>query len=268
MKSKISTSQPTRATVKSVFAAASAEGVLSAASKDLLCINLDDNVLAGCAGIDLDDIEATEVTLVSLLLDDSGSMRGFEKSVMDGHKELLDALKGSKQKEYFLVGMWALNGAGPIHSYVKVDDAVKLDASNYSATGCTPLYDKWCEMLAANVAYAQQLRASGTAVRSIAVVITDGRDEHSRKFRATDCARLAKDLLDSEQFILALVGVGDEPLFRDVGRQMGIPDGSVLVAGKTASEIRKVFRLVSQSVIRASQANVNPVFAQNAFFAP
>lgn len=263
-----SKSKITKATVKSVFAAANAEGVLSGASKDLLCINLDDNVLAGCAGVDLDDIEATEVTLVSLLIDDSGSMGGFEKAVIDGHKELLDALKGSKQKESFLVGMWALNRGVPYHSYVKVDDAEKLDGRNYRPSGGTPLVDCWMEMLAANVAYAQQLRASGTAVRSIAVVITDSEDNMSRKFRVADAKMLAEDLLKSEQFILAMVGTGVESTFRDMARQMGVPDGSVLVAGKTASEIRKVFRLVSQSVIRASQANVNPVSAQNAFFAP
>lgn len=261
-------SKMTKATVKSVFADACAEGVLSTLSKDMLCVSLDDNVLAGCAGVDLDDIEATEVTLVSLLIDDSGSMGGFEKAVADGHKELLDALRGSKQKDSFLVGMWALNRPDPYHSYVKVDDAVKLDGRNYRPNGGTPLVDRWMEMLAANVAYAQQLRASGTAVRSIAVVITDSEDNMSRRFSVADAKRLAEDLLKSEQFILAMVGMGNEAEFRGMARQMGIPDGSVLVAGKTASEIRKIFRLVSQSVIRASQAQVNPVSAQNAFFTP
>ncbi|NQT49741.1 VWA domain-containing protein [Candidatus Kuenenbacteria bacterium] len=261
-----STSRPDAGTVKSVFADAVDEGTLSLPSKDLLCVSLDDNVLAGCDGIDLDDIEATEVTLVSILIDDSGSMSGLEDAVIDGQNEMLEALTESKQKDSFLIGMWALNKSAPYHSYVPVDDALRLDHSSYVLTGMTPLCDRWCEVLAANVAYAQQLRASGTAVRSIAVMITDSGENDSRKHTEADCRLLAVDLLNSEQFVLAMVGLGQYYDFNGMAKDLGIPEGSVLVAGKTKSEIRKVFQLVSQSVIRASQATVDPSTAQNTFF--
>ena len=179
---------------------------------------------------------------------------------------MLEAFEKSKQKDSFLVGMWALNRTDPYHSYVKVADAVRLDKRNYQPNGMTQLCDRWGEVLSANVAYAQQLRANGTPVRSIAVVITDSYDNASSKFTTRDCAKIAKDLLASEQFILALVGVGNEADFRAMAKDMGLPDGAVLLAAATASDMRRIFQLVSQSVIRASQADISASKAQNQFF--
>lgn len=266
MSAKTSKSRIDISTAKSIFAEAVADGLMSQPTKDLMCVSLDDAVLAGCAGVNPDDIEATEVTLVSLLIDDSGSMAGLEDAVIAGQRAMLEAFAKSKQKDSFLVGMWALNRTDPYHSYVKVDDAVRLDRRNYQPNGCTPLCDRWCEILSANVVYAGQLRANGTVVRSIVVVITDSYDNASQKFDIADCAKIAKDLLSSEQFILAMVGVGQETDFRAMAKKMAIPDGAVMIAQATASDMRHAFHLVSQSVIRASQAVVSPSKAQNQFF--
>ncbi len=260
-------SKPDIGTVKSVLGSAVDDGIISLPVRDLMCVSLDDHVLMGCDGMDLDEIEATEVTLVSLLIDDSGSMCDVVDAVIDGQNSMLKALIDSKQKDSFLLGMWALNRIGPYHSYLKIENVEKLDHVNYYPGGHTPLFDKWIETLSANVAYAQQLRDSGTSVRSIAVVITDGQDFGSRKHTAKDCATLAKDLLDSETFVLAMVGLGDHG-FKDVAREMGFPAGAVLEAGNTPSDVRRVFQLVSQSVIRASQVKVDPKSAQNNFFNP
>ena len=72
----------------------------------------------------------------------------------------------------------------------------------------------------------------------------------------------------SEQFTLAFVGVWTDVDFRAVAHAMGVPDGNIAVqAQATASGLRKVFRMVSQSAIRASQGLVRP--GTNAgFFAP
>jgi hypothetical protein len=171
----------------------------------------------------------------------------------------------SKQRDSILLGQWRLYDPKPYHSYLPVSQATLLDASNYRADApSTPLYDRWIDAVTANVAYAQQLRAAGTPVRSICVVLTDGGD-NSSTHRATDCLKLNTDLLKSEQFVLAFIGIGDAAEFKRIAKSMGIPAGSVLVAGSSASEMRRVFRLLSQSVIRASQTG-NPSQAQNNFF--
>ena len=100
------------------------------------------------------------------------------------------------------------------------------------------------------------------------VVITDGEDCGSSKHSAADCARISRDLLKSEQFILAFVGVGDDTDFRKVAKAMGVPDGCVAVQKDVrASELRKLFQMISQSAIRASQGRIQPG-ASASFFTP
>lgn len=232
--------------------------------------NLGPMVIAGAAGMDAEDIEATDVTLVTILVDASSSIAssGLEQGVRDGYNEMLDAFAGSKEHDAILVAAWTFSDRPQLlHSYVPVKDATRLDAKNYRGSGCTTLYDTWCTALLANLAYAQKLRDSGTPVRSLAVVITDGCDVGSKR-RVQECRRLTEDLLASEQFVLAFVGVGDERYFTKIAASMGVPKGSIEVqTNATATGLRRVFQMVSRSAIRASQGKIQPG-PQAGFFRP
>jgi hypothetical protein len=247
--------------LEDLLGGATQAGVISAATASMLTGDLGAVVIAGAAGMDLEDIVASDVTLVTVLLDASSSIHasGLEQAIRDGQNALLDAFAASREKDSVLVACWTFNDElRVLHSYVPVDDAARLDTGNYAGVGATHLYDTWCDALGANVAYAQRLRNGGTPCRSVIVVITDGEDCGSRR-RAVDCARISKDLLASEQFVLAFVGVGDEATFRDVAKRMGVPDGCVEVQTQaTPAALRKVFRMVSQSAIRASRGLIAP----------
>jgi hypothetical protein len=255
--------------VQTLLSSATAAGTLSAATSSLLSGSLGAVVIAGAAGKDTEDIIASDVTLVTLLVDASSSIhdRGLEDAVREGQNLLVDALGETRERESILMALWTFNHElTVVHSYVGLDDVARLDAKSYAGLGSTRLYDTWCDALLANVAYAQQLRSSGTPCKSVVVVITDGEDCGSKR-RAPDCARISRDLLASEQFTLAFVGVGSSD-FRTIALAMGVPAGSIAVqASATPSAIRQVFRMVSQSAIRASQGRVAP--GPNAgFFTP
>lgn len=256
--------------IESLLGKAQSLGTLGAQSSQLLSGHLGAVVIAGAAGKDAEDITASDVTLVTLLVDASSSIYEgkLEDAVREGQHLLVDALSATRERDAILMAMWTFNDElRVLHSYVSLDDVVRLDAKNYRGAGCTRLYDTWCDALAANVAYAQQLRDSGTPTKSVVVVVTDGQDVGSKR-RAADCARLSKDLLASEMFTLAFVGVGSGFDFHAIARQMGVPDGNIAVAAQaTPSAIRRVFRMVSQSAIRASQGLVAPGGGAG-FFAP
>ena len=232
--------------------------------------NLGNVVIAGAAGTAMENIEATDVTLVTILIDASSSIAGaqLEQAVRDGQQELLAAFASSKEKEKILVALWTFNSEVEVlHSYVPVDDATKLDDKNYSGSGYTRLYDAWCAALTANVTYAGQLRDSGTPVKSVVVVITDGEDTGS-SMKPKHCRALSEDLLKSETFVLAFVGVGSVSSFRRIAKSMGVPDGCIEVQQQaTPATLRKVFQMVSRSAIRASQGKIQPG-AQAGFFRP
>lgn len=253
-----------------LIASATTKGVITPNTSTLITGNLGGLVLAGAAGKDLEDITASDVTLVTVLIDASSSIgdRGLEQAVRDGQNALIDAFSGAKERDSILLACWTFSSKMDVlHSYVPVDEATRLDAKNYRAAGATVLYDTWCDALAANVAYAQRLRDGGTPTRSVVVVVTDGEDVGSAR-NAGQCARLSKDLLASELFTLAFVGVGTDVDFHAVAKAMGVPDGCVLVQkDATPTGLRRTFQLVSRSAIRASQGKIQPGAAAG-FFAP
>lgn len=254
--------------LNSLFSSAVDDGVLSSQSASLLSGHLGSVVIAGAAGQDLEDIQASDVTLVTLLVDASSSIASsrLEGAVRAGQGAMLDALSASREADGILLAQWCFNhDRRVLHSYVPLADAARLDKRNYKGSGATSLYDTWCEALAANVAYAQQLRDGGTPCRSAVVVITDGEDCGSSR-SASDCAQLSRDLLASEQFVLGFVGVGQEVNFRRVARDMGVPDAGIAVASAaTPKALRDVFQMVSRSAIRVSQRRVQP---GGGFFGP
>ncbi len=259
--SKLSMKKLSGAALKGLFQSAQGAGTLSASSSALITGHLGNVVIAGAAGMDAEDIVASDVTLITLLVDASSSIQfsRLESAVRTGQHELLDAMQGSREKDSVLMALWTFNHEQEVlHAYVPVDDATRLDQHNYQGNGTTHLYDTWCDALAANVAYAQQLKNTGTPCRSVVVVITDGEDVGSTR-SARNCKKLSDDLLASEQFVLAFVGVGDEANFRQVARNMGVPEGSILVQkDATPSGIRNVFQMVSRSAIKASQGKITP----------
>jgi uncharacterized protein YegL len=255
--------------IGSLFNGAAAAGIISADTATLLTGNLGAVVVAGAAGTALEDIVASDVTLITVLIDASSSIASsnLEQAVRDGQNALVDAFGAAKEAPSILMALWTFNHDIAVkHSFVPVSDAERLD-NTYYGQGSTRLYDTWCDALASNVAYAQQLRDGGTPCRSVVVVITDGADYGSNR-TAGQCKKISTDLLKSEQFILAFVGVGDDTDFRKVARAMGIPDGCVAVQKDVRpSELRKMFQMVSQSAIRASQGRIQPG-ASASFFTP
>jgi len=253
-----------------LFGGAVQAGVISSQTSTLLTGHLGVMVIAGASGTALENIVAADVTLVTVLIDASSSIqdRGWAQAVRDGTSLLVDTFATSKEKDSILMALWKFNDRQEVvHSYVPVTETVRLTRFNYSPCGCTSLYDTWCDALLANVAYAQKLRDNGTPCRSIVVVITDGEDVGSKRGPA-ECARITKDLLASEQFILAFVGLGCDADFRAVATSMGLPDRSVLLCkNATPAALRQVFSMVSQSAIRASRGQILPG-PQAGFFQP
>lgn len=218
-------------------------------------------IMAGLGDISLDDIGSSEVLLVTLLLDDSGSIRmaaGNTEAVRTGHNTLLDALLGAKQSGDVLISCRYLNPSPPtvqgvLYPYRPLAGAIRLDSSNYNPMGGTPLYEQTAVTLTGVAAKMAEFEAGGVAARAITVIVTDGGDS---TYEAPDQVRdIITGLLKTEQHIVAAMGIDDGGTdFRQVFADMGIPDTWVLTPGNTPSEIRKAFAVVSQSAVRASQS--------------
>lgn len=240
--------------IKQLLGDAHAQGALSAQSLATLdVVDVGAQIQAGL-GVTIDDVTASEVVLVTMMPDDSGSIAsaGNTGAVRDGHNYVLDALGGAKQSGEVLAHTRFLNGH-VLTPYTALASAVRLDARNYDPNLGTPLYDQTVVVLGTVIAKAQELAQAGIAVRTVTLLITDGGDAGSTRCRAADVAALVRDMLAQENHIVAAMGISDGSTdFRAVFRAMGIPDRWILTPTNSASEIRRAFAVFSQSAIRAS----------------
>ncbi len=232
-------------------------------------------IMAGLGDVDIDDITTAEVLLVTLLLDDSGSIRmvsGNTEAVREGHNGMLDALGAAKQSASVLISCRYLNSNNPatnqgvLYPYRALEDAERLTTSNYNPQGGTPLYDQTAITLTGVAAKMAEFEQGGVAARAVTVIVTDGADAGSRQQTATGVKTMVDGLLRSEQHIIAGMGIDDSEKdsqgniiyqrtdFEAVFKSMGFPGEWILTPDNSPSEIRKAFAVVSQSAVRASQA--------------
>lgn len=207
-------------------------------------------------GVNVDDVTTSEVTLVTQLIDDSGSIRFANNSgaVRNGHNAVLEALKDSKQANGILAHCRYLNGK-VLYPFCMIPQAMLMTNANYNPNGGTPLYDQTAITLGTVVAKAQQFEDNSVPVRSVTLIVTDGDDQGSRRHTPKTLRPLIADLQQTEMHIVAGMGIDDGSTdFRKVFRDMGIPDEWILTPGNSDKEIRAAFQLFSQSAVRASQS--------------
>jgi hypothetical protein len=251
-------------TVNDLFQTANEQGDISdGAMQALQVVDVGNQIQEGL-GVSVDDVTASEVVLVTMMPDDSGSIRfsGNSQVVRDGHNLVIDALTQSKQQDAILAHNRYLNG-DVLYPYSSIDQAVKMDSSNYDPGLGTPLYDQTVLLLGTVLAKTQEFADNGVPVRTVTLIITDGEDAHSNRADAGMVNKLVKDMLRTENHIIAAMGIDNGGTdFRQVFQEMGIPDNWILTPGNNESEIRKAFQVFSQSAVRVSQSAQN--FSQTA----
>lgn len=239
---------------------AARDGTLSPTAAGIINItDIGEQIQLGI-GIDVNDVKASEVALVTMMPDDSGSIRfvhGNTEAVREGHNLVLDALGGSKQKEGILAHCRYLNGR-VLYPFGPLDKAVRMDTGNYDPSLGTPLYDQAVVLLGTVLAKTQSFEDSGVPCRTVTLIITDGNDESSRHQNASGVRAIVRDMRRSESHIVAGMGISDGRTdFRKVFLDMGLDDKWILTPGNSPSELRRAFNMFSQSAVRASQGGAS-----------
>lgn len=250
--------------VNTLFQTAHEAGDLSAASLQALNVMDIGEQIQAALGTPAHNVQSSEVVLVTMMPDDSGSIRfaGNAKAVREGHNIVLDALLASKQRNSILVHTRYLNGT-VLFPYCPLDEAIRMDTHNYDPNQGTPLYDETVVLLGTVLAKAQEFAECGVPVRTVTLIMTDGHDEHSMKATSHSVASIVRDMLMAETHIIAAMGVDDGQIdFRKVFREMGIEDKWILTPKDDPKEIRRAFQVFSQTSVRASQGAAS--FSQTA----
>lgn len=263
--------------VQNSIANAVSQSMISPETAQTILEPLDDVAIAGAAGVDIDQIDSEEVTLVAVVIDASGSMYEFRNSVIDAYNNhLLSPLRGAKGADSIYMTSWTFSANGPetkdycklLHGYVPVVDAPVLTEDLYDPIGGTPLYMAVQKSITGLISYGQTLRDAGTRTKCIVVILSDGEENSSgTEFSSAKIKRLSEDLLKQEMYVLSYVYFGEESKGASIAGEIGFPDRHRISASLSSSDIRRIFGTISSSIISASQSQVSSAgLSANPFF--
>lgn len=217
------------------------------------------------SGVEIGELEASEYTLANILVDETGSVGGFEKDLEKCIKTTVDACKKSPRSENLLMrvgkfGSHIANSVAEIHGFNILSN---IDIKNYDGTiqpnGMTPLLDATLDSIETMEAQAKILVDQEYLCNGIFFVITDGGENASKKasFKKIKEAfeRIRKtEALESIKSIL--IGVNDancQTELDEFKNKCGI-DEYISMGAVTPGKLAKLAQWVSQSVSSTSQA--------------
>jgi uncharacterized protein YegL len=169
----------------------------------------------GYSAAEIDDLGATEYTLVTIAVDESSSVSGFKDEMIACIQEVVKACKFSPRSDYLLIRLVAFNGSmREVHGFKQLIDC---DVNDYigaiNPCGSTALFETARNAITATNDYGKQLADSDFEANAIVFIITDGDDNSSGSISASDVgtalnAAMRDEALESIMSILIGVGVG------------------------------------------------------------
>lgn len=123
---------------------------------------------------------ARESVVVSMLLDESGSMSSLWDATISGFNEYVDTLrrKMKGQAVHFSALKFDTSGINKLQVGANIEDAIRLTKQNYAPNGGTPLLDA----VARTIQATDEVAGKNKATKIIVVIQTDGEENSSRDF--------------------------------------------------------------------------------------
>lgn len=215
------------------------------------------------SGTRIDRLGATEYTLVTIAVDETGSVFGFNQELRSSLVSAVEACKKSPRSDNLLVRVLTFSsryqdGVDEIHGFKLLSE---IDPEAYRALnpgGLTPLCDACYSSMGAMNAYGKQLADQDFGVNGICFIITDGGENASRATMAMVKEEANKSVSGEvlESMVSILIGINTTSYSGLLSRfQQEAEITQYIDAGDaTPRKLAKLAEFVSQSVSRQSQA--------------
>lgn len=210
----------------------------------------------------IDNLGATEYTLVSIIVDKSSSVSNFADLLLKMEKTVIESCKKSPRAENLMVRLLnfsSKNNLEEIHGFKLLNS---IDTDNYKdiqPRGCTALVDACYSSIGATLTYAKNLIDQDFDVNGIVFIITDGEENDSTMTMNSIQKQIkeAKRQENIESLQTILIGLTDDAQinsylqkFKD---EAGL-DKYIDVGEVTDKKLAKLANFVSQSISSQSQS--------------
>jgi len=217
----------------------------------------------GYSAAKLEELGATEYTLVDLVVDVSGSVADYKDDMEKTLQQIIQACKMSPRAYNLMVRLVTFaNGLDEIHGYKLLESCNLADYKGVlKIGGMTALYDAAENSVQAQNDYAKKLTENDFGTNGICFFLTDGCDNQS-KGTEKDVGKALKAVLKTEaleSLVTVLIGVGTKgdpqvSQFLDKFRKGAGLTQFVEVEKADAKTLAKLAEFVSKSISAQSQS--------------
>lgn len=213
-------------------------------------------------GASLDSLGASEYTLVTIVLDYSGSVERFESDLRKALVTAVDSCRRSPRSNNLLLRVVIFSsayGINEIHGFKPLSqiDPMK-DYSLPRPDGVTNLFDASFDSIASMATYGQELKDNDFLANGIVFIVTDGDDNNSTLTPGEINKQVSKirqeELLESIHTVLIGINAAKYKSYLEKFVQDGGLNQFVDVGDATPGKLAKLAAFVSHSVSSQSQA--------------
>ena len=216
----------------------------------------------GFSAARVDSLESSEYTLAAVVVDQSGSVHGFQDRIESVIKEVVKSCRHSPRSDSMMIRTVLFDSVlNELHGFRPLMDC---DVDNYNGSvtpgGTTALFDAAHNSIEALVQYSEQLGDQDFDANGIVVVITDGCDNVSKLTARSVKEALQRAVVSEslESLVSILVGVNiTEPhvgqALQTFQQEAGFTQ-YVELDNASESTLAKLADFVSRSISSQSQA--------------
>lgn len=219
----------------------------------------------GFSAVGIDDLGASEYTLVGVVVDATPSVSGFEKEMEAAVGEVVKSCQHSPRADNLMLRVTTFNSGHDSpqerHGFKPLEGCNPDDYQGMMRLkGITALFDASCEMIEALVGYGETLVKADYECNAILFVITDGMDNDSTLTRQSVAQAVDKavksEMLESIVTVLIGVNVNDPHIGQYLTAFRDEAQFSQYVECNDASSrtLAKLAEFVSKSISSQSQA--------------
>ncbi len=217
------------------------------------------------SAVRLDDLGATEYTLVTVVVDTTASVQPFAKDLLRCVEHIVEACRKSPRADNLLLRLLTFNAKlREVHGFKPLSEIDPKGYKPFKPAGMTALFDAAYSGISATLEMAKRLSAQDFDANGCVYIITDGMDNASTVTPKTIADRISGSLAgeEIESLVTVLVGLIDPKLSyaKDVRQALTAFEVEACLtqfvdAGDaTPQRLAKLARFVSRSISSQSQA--------------
>jgi hypothetical protein len=185
--------------------------------------------------------DADTRTLVTFLLDETGSMESIKDDTIGGFNSYLSTLKASKEPIDFTLLKFDSRRIEKVCVAVPVADVAELDGKTYRPGATTPLIDA-----AYKTIKAVEKSLNGSKPNVIVCIQTDGHENASTEHGWDELNALIKEKT-AAGWQFNFLGTGIDAY--DTGARMGVAAMNTMSTGRSAAHVRASYAAVADSCL-------------------